>query len=106
MPPRPLKFPATLASALRFMLPQKRPEDRMKIYREFIRASLWTEKGRAPTDEEVASVINLVTEEKFQSLNHVQHIAEFLERFVPSYESSNRRKRARAGAAKRWPKKV
>jgi len=106
MPPRPLKFPAKLSSVLRFLLPKKRPEDRMKIYREFVRGSLLLSKGIKPTDDEVAASINAIAEKKFQSIDQVNMLGAFLLRFAADYEAYNRKKRARAGALKRWGKKL
>lgn len=105
MPKRKLKFPATLESVLRFILPKKRPEDRMKIYREFVRGSLLGERGRMPTDDEVVACIEVIRKDGFQSMNHVELVAEFMLNWLPRYEAHNRRKRAKAGAAGRWPKK-
>jgi isopentenyldiphosphate isomerase len=77
----------------------------MKIYREFVRGSLLVSKGRAPTDDEVADCMNSNAEKKFQSYQ-VENLAPWMELFLKNYEAYNRKKRAQAGAAKRWKKKV
>ncbi|MGD0650266.1 MAG: hypothetical protein ABSA97_03850 [Verrucomicrobiia bacterium] len=78
----------------------------MKIYREFVRGSLWISKGIAPTDDEVADCINNITEKKFQRAHQVENLAPFMKLFLQDYEAYNRKKRAQAGAAKRWRKKA
>jgi len=87
-------------------MPQKRPEDRMKIYREFVRANFQYQRGIPPTDDEVATCLDDTKAGLFKSMDYVKTMGEFLLRWLPHYEASNRKKRAQAGAAKRWGKKV
>jgi hypothetical protein len=77
----------------------------MKIYREFVRGSLAASKGIMPTDDEVAACVSENATMEFQP-HQVTILAPWMERFVKDYEAFNRKKRAKAGAAKRWKKKV
>ncbi|MGO9245825.1 MAG: hypothetical protein ACLPT4_10385 [Verrucomicrobiia bacterium] len=77
----------------------------MKIYREFVRASLRDRWGIVPTDDEVIACVNANAAKSFQR-NQVENLAPFMAMFLKNYEAYNRKKRAQAGAAKRWPKKV
>lgn len=106
MPPRPIKtFPAPLPRVLRFLLPNKRPEDRMKIYREFVRGSLYGNKGVPPTDDEVTEAINEVASEGIKTKEHVERLADWIHNvFLPWYTAKNLKKRAKAGAEARWEK--
>lgn len=67
----PKAFPVSLDDLLKLALPKKRPEDRMKAYREFVRAALLSErrfqsngqlapvgKISAPTDDDCVKVID------------------------------------------------
>jgi len=113
-PPKAKKYPATLDEFLRIVMPKKRPEDRMKAFREYIRASMRlnrcyqpSESGlpyesvAIPTDNEVAENIQKLRERQF-SEQQFADTAQFVLRFIPHYEREIRSKRAKSGAAGKW----
>jgi hypothetical protein len=73
----------------------------MKIYRAFVRGSLFASKGREPTDEEVDACMHENAAKQFER-QQVETLAPWMERFLENYGAYNRKKRAQAGAAKRW----
>jgi hypothetical protein len=103
--PRKFQFPIALDDWLRGVLPKKRPEDRMKIFREWRRNILTANLKRPPTDQELETEIALIRETKFERGNRIYDWAYCLKDFVPVIAAENRRKRAQVAAAKRWAKK-
>ena len=103
--PKKIKFPIELDEFLRLVLPQKRLEDRIKIYREHLRTGL-TPDGNAVihrSDDEVSALIQMKRARKFNEEQY-ECAAEMLRNFLPQYEAENRKKRAQIAAAKRWSK--
>jgi hypothetical protein len=103
--PKKVQFPLGLDDWLRRMLPKKRPEDRMKIFREWRRLNLRAKFKREPTDQEVEEEIKLIRERKFDPSNYVFGFGDSLMDYVPEFHKQNRIKRAQIAAAKRWSKK-
>jgi hypothetical protein len=105
--PQPKTFPVSLDEALRLWMPKKRPEDRMKCYRDYVRHSIETRKtmntglgeNSALSVEQEAS--NWIAADKSSGFKRVPYglISEQVRRWLPKYEADNRRKRAQAGAA-------
>jgi len=102
--PGKIKFPIGLDEWLRRILPKKRPEDRMKIFREWRRLNLRAKFNREPTDQEIEEEIKMFRERKFDPSNYVFGFWDSLTDFVPVYHKENRRKRAQFAADKRWSK--
>jgi hypothetical protein len=117
-PPKAKKYPATLDEFLRIVMRKKRPEDRMKVFRESIRASIrlnrcYQPSGNVlsydslpiPTDDEVAENIQKIRERQFNEQQFAD-TAQFVWRFMPYYERETRSKRGKSGAAGKWKTKV
>ena len=103
--PRNIQFPIGLEEWLRRVLPKKRPEDRMKIFREWRRNNLTAVLKRPPTDQELVGEIALIRETKFEQGNRIHEWAYCLKDFLPVFHKENRRKKAQTAATKRWSKK-
>src|SRR5579859_2924206 len=101
--PRKIKLPVNLETFLRIVLPRKRPEDRMKIFREYAKMNLWTRTGREPSAEEASSDFEEWCKKEFYS--GFDWLADNLKEFVPRYSAENRKKRAKIAASRRWSKK-
>jgi hypothetical protein len=97
-----IKSPMGLDEWLRRVLRDKRPEDRMKIFREWRRVSLRTKFKREPTDSEIESEIKLFREH--DALTYPFGFADSLSDFVPDFHKQNRIKRSQKAAAGRWSK--
>jgi hypothetical protein len=97
-----LKSPMSLEEWLRRVLREKRPEDRMKIFREWRRVNLRTKFKREPTEQEVVAEIKLCREH--DALNYPFGFADSLNDFVSVYHQENRRKKAQRAAIARWGK--
>jgi hypothetical protein len=102
--PGKTKSPIGLDEWLRRMLPEKRPEDRMKIFREWRRLNLRATLKHEPTDQEVEEEIKLVRERKFGPANYVFGYGDSLRDFVPIFHKENRRKKAQSAAVISWSK--
>ena len=119
--PKPKKFPVNLDGFLRLTLPDKRSEDRMKLFREYIRGSIRVSKMyQSPpnvipiehvpetTDTEIAQAIDSVRQRGYNEYQFKDSF-EFLQRFAESKKIENRKKRAQAGGVakskKQPPKK-
>jgi hypothetical protein len=98
-----IKSPMGLDEWLRRVLREKRPEDRMKIFREWRRVYLRAKLKQEPTEPEVEAEIRLIQEQ--DALTYPFGFADLLSDFVPVYHQENRRKKAQIAAAKRWSKK-
>ena len=92
----------TLEEWLRRVLREKRPEDRMKIFREWRREYLRTQLKREPTEQEVVDEIKLAQER--DAFSYPSGFADSLWDFVPDYHQNNRRTRAQQAASARWNK--
>ena len=92
--PRPKTFPATMDVFLRFMLPNKRPEDRAKFHREYVRQMF---RDRVPTDGDIAECMAREKKEEITAYMYDMRADDF-RRWMKEYEAANRRKRAQAGA--------
>lgn len=103
--PRKVQLPIGLQEVLRIAMPKKRPEDRMKIFREWARSNLTTKLWREPTDEEFKIEFNLWCKKPFTEMFHIQDVAGFLREFVPRFAAANRKKRAKTAAIAKWKKK-
>jgi hypothetical protein len=104
--PRPKKatFPVSLETVLRVTLPRKRPEDRMKIFREWARSNLRVKLWREPSDDEFHADFELWCRKPFTNLMHIDMAASQLKAFAPLFSAQNRKKRAQVAAAKTWSK--
>lgn len=103
--PGKIKHPIGLEVALRLVLRKKRPEDRMKIFREWRRTILRAELKREPTDEDMEAQIKLFREPNFDAANCRPGFWDMLKDFVPVFHKENRRKKAQIAASTRWSKK-
>lgn len=103
--PRKLKHPVVLEVALRLALPKKRPEDRMKIFREWRRSYLTATLKREPTDQELEDEIKLFRGLDFNAANLHPFFWEVLKDFVPVFHKENSSKKAHIAAATRWSRK-
>lgn len=109
--PKAEKYPVRFEDFLRLAMPKKRPEDRLKFYREWLRDSLrfsnYMEKLRysgkpydespIPTDEEVAKTIAMDRERGFDQF-WFGNAFTGIQKWLSEYEQRNRIKRAQAGA--------
>ena len=101
--PRPQNFPASLEEVLKILMPKKRPEDRMKCYREYLfdtieRRNVVTGiKSEIPADQEVAKWIAENKKDGFIYAAY-DYLAEEFHKWLPKYEAKNRRIKAKAGA--------
>lgn len=91
---RPKKFPVALDEFLKCMMPRKRPEDRAKFHREYVRQHF---PEKSPSEDEVAKVVEQEKGEKISENLFYYRAADFRQ-WLKGYESANRRKRAQAGA--------
>lgn len=103
--PKKSEFPICLERFLLVALPRKRPEDRMKIFREWARGNLWMRLGRQPSEEEFDIEFDGWCKKQFSNLMFVDMLASNLKEFVPRFTAENRKRRAQNAAAKRWSKK-
>ena len=103
--PKKVKLPIGLQEVLRIALPNKRTEDRMKIFRVWARSNLTTKLWRAPTEEEFQIEFDLWCNKPFQEMSWVENVAGFLKNFVPHFTAANRKKRAQTAANAKWKKK-
>jgi|ERR1035437_2594185 hypothetical protein len=103
--PKKIELPIGANEMLRIALPKKRPEDRMKIFREWARSNLSVKLGRLPSDEESQADFELWCKKQFNSMFFLNDIAAFLRAFVPHFSAANRKRRAHLAATKRWSKK-
>ncbi|HTA95932.1 MAG TPA: hypothetical protein VK769_07390 [Verrucomicrobiae bacterium] len=112
--PMPKKYPVGLDDFLKFALPKKRPENRMKLYRESIRVSIrhsrcFQPSGNVipfesipiPTDDEVAATIAHHRATGFDEFQY-RHCVGALQNFAAWDEKQNLKKRAQSGAAGKW----
>src|SRR5690348_6944779 len=98
-----IKSPMSLEEWLRRILREQRPEDRMKIFREWRRAGLRIKLQKEPTDLEVEGVIKWFREHN--ALDYGFGLADSLHDFVLVYHQENRRKKAQLAAKARWSNK-
>jgi hypothetical protein len=103
--PRKVEFPIGVSEMLRLALPTKRPEDRMRIFREWSRSNLMVKRGVVPTDEEAQAEFDLWCQKRFDNLYQINDLAAFLNSFTPHFSAVNRKKRAQVAAAKSWSMK-
>ena len=104
-PPK-TKFPMHLDTWLRLALPKKRPEDRMKILREWRRFSLEKKLNREPTDQELKDEVKQWQEHEFFDSHNSYNLMYSIREFLPIFHKENLSKRAKAMAAGRWTKKI
>jgi hypothetical protein len=102
--PRKIQFPIGLDDFLRVILRGKRPEDRMKIFREFIRYDLRRKIRQEPTDSEVEDQLRRWQNAEIHGFD-LPFIDNLRFDFLPIYHKENRSKRGRTAAIKRWDKK-
>ena len=102
--PGKIKHPIGLDVALRFYLPQKRPEHRRKIFRAWRVTILRATLKREPTDQEIEAQIKLFREPDFDAANCPFGFWDLLKEFVPVYQKENRRKKAQYAANIGWSK--
>ena len=95
--PRPKNFPASYDDFLRCVMPNKRPEDRAKCHREYVRQRIHPVPGQTPADDDVANCIAKDKRDGF-SKGVYDFMADDFRRWLPQYEAANRSARARAGA--------
>lgn len=116
-PRKPFKFPLGFEEFLRFLMPEKRPEDRMRIIRVWLSASLREERHLKrygimqpltvtpkPTIDDVEAAIKDWRAKPFETA-HAAMIAGFFGRWLEAYKGMNYRVRARKAAEARWKKK-
>lgn len=90
--------------ALRYFLPQKRPEERFKIFKEWARANLATEKGRMPTEAELDDALNAWKKRQYPFGNNLKTISDHVFNFSRYYGETRRKERAQKAAKSRWEK--
>lgn len=109
--PKPESYPTPLENFLKLLMPKKRSEDRMRIYRSYLRDNIRVceymktrsedgidfESIPIPSDEEVAKCIALDRERGFSEAVYAMAARQFL-RWMDANEGSARKKRAQAGA--------
>jgi len=118
LPKKPAKFPLDFESFLRHIMRRKRPEDRMRLFRQYLRDSMrfhqyMTSDGRLvkpyeetpqPDENEVEQAIigyrQRGIEEGFYGT-----LTGFFLRWLADHESKVRKARAKAGAAAKWQQK-
>jgi len=103
--PRKSIYPIGFYEWLRIALHEKRPENRMKIFREWRRGQLQGKLGRAPTDDEIFEEIKKWQETEFYDSTMIYVWMDSLRCFAPYFHRTNRSEKARKNAQKRWSKK-
>jgi hypothetical protein len=103
--PKKVQLPIGLQDMLRIALPNKRPEDRMRIFRAWARSNLTTKLWRVPTEEEFQVEFDLWCKKPFTEMFWVQDVAAFIKNFVPHFTAANRKKRAQTAANAKWKKR-
>ena len=102
--PRKVQFPIGLEEFLRVILRDNRPEDRMKIFREFIRYDLRRKIRQEPTDSEVEDQLRRWQNAEIHGFD-LPFIDNLRFDFLPVYRKENRSRRAQTAANKRWENK-
>jgi hypothetical protein len=103
--PKPKTFPASFEESLKFLMPKKkRPEDRMKCYRDYLlntierRNVVTGTMSELSTDQEISQWIESNKKDGFK-YEEFDYFSEQFQKWLPKYEAENRRRRATAGAA-------
>ena len=89
---------------LRRALPQKRHEDRGRIYHWFVRESLAGRLSRQPTDAEFAAEMALMRRKEFTD-EEFHFMAARVKLAAAMFKIQNISKRGKTAALKRWSKK-
>lgn len=111
---KPFKFPLGFDELLRWLMRKKRPEDRMRLIRGYLRDTMRTERYMTKyfgsgqpvpetTDEETAALLSDWKSKLFDEYQCAM-IADFFRRWLAQHETQIRQKRAKAAAAERWKK--
>jgi hypothetical protein len=109
--PKPAKFPVPFDEFVRLVMPKRRPEDRDKLYREFLRehtraANFQTkytntdkkyEETPIPTDDEIAFLLSKDKKDGFIEFWFYNAFTMF-QKWLPKYEAETRSKKALLGA--------
>ncbi len=90
--PRKVEYPIRLQEMLRIILRDKRPEDRMKIFREYQRYYLNANLRRQPSEDELEAEIKKWQDTEIYGLNP-GFIDNLKFDFLPKYLKENRSKR-------------
>jgi hypothetical protein len=117
--PKPKSYPVKLDDFLKLLMPQKRVEDRMSFYREYLTHSIRVvnhmrnnadavhtsiDSTPTPSGEEVSKCIAQIRERQFSRASYPNSASDFL-RWLSQNEGIARHKRAQAGAAARKTKR-
>lgn len=104
--PKKLKWPVRLEVLLRIYLRNKRPEDRWKIFREWLKWDFKKKFGKEPTDDELqAQMADWQKGQFYHSQNVINAMDSLNYDFLPVFRQSNRERRASIAAKKRWEKR-
>jgi len=115
---KPFNFPLTFNELLRYLMPQKRPEDRMRFFREYTVSNIITEKWfqagmqdngslakiPRPTDDEISQILNRLKARTFEERDAELILTEVFTPWFIQHTRGIRKKRAKAAAAGRWKK--
>jgi hypothetical protein len=115
--PKPKKFPVFVDEFLLLTLPEKRPEDRMKLFRDLIRLNIRVGKQysgqggsvipfeRIPetTDSELTQTIDRLRQRGYDE-DGFKFAFQSLRQFADFQAKKNRQKRSKAGADAKWKK--
>jgi hypothetical protein len=102
--PKKPDFPIGFEEFLRYALPKKRPEDRLKFYRLFVRDYLHRPATIKASESEIEAEITKNRQNKFDE-NTAYHFRMWMNMSLSEWEKENRHNRAKLMAAGRWKKR-
>lgn len=101
--PRKIQWPIKVEELLRIHLREKRPEDRWKIFKEWLRWRFGKQFGRDPSAEELNGEIEKWRSADIFDSNGIHNSMYVLRHdFMPEYYRENRINKARLAAKQRW----
>ena len=101
--PAKILWPIGFVDLLRFMFPRKRPENRLKFYRLFLRDYIHLHSTIKASDEEIEERLRADKEKRF-SENDAFHWRMWSGMSMDQWQREHRRARAQVMAAAKWEK--
>jgi hypothetical protein len=102
--PKKIQWPINFEEMLRYAFGKKRPEDRLKIFRLFLRDFLHPQSTAPATPEAIEAAL-LENQKKQFDENWAHHIRLWSEMSFEKWKKENFKLRDKKRAQKRWPKK-
>jgi hypothetical protein len=117
---KPFRFPISFDELLRYLMPRKRPEDRMRFFRAFVVANIKTDvwvcsgmwkQGKEfedtpePSDQRISIALNDWKSRTYEEKRAEQLLYDFFGSWFAKHTRGLRHRRALAAAAGRWKAK-